>query len=52
MSFSEIGEYTMGKWGKYATNVTLFGSQFSFVTAYVYFICSNMQLICTNVAKK
>ena len=45
LSFSEIGERTWGKGGKILVDVTLVGSQFSFVTAYVYFIASNLQEI-------
>jgi solute carrier family 36 (proton-coupled amino acid transporter) len=41
-SFSEIGEKTMGRSGKIMVDVTLVGSQVSFVTAYVYFISKNI----------
>lgn len=39
-SFSEIGQKTYGKCGKIMVDITLFGSQVGFVTAYIYFIAS------------
>ena len=45
LSFSEIGEKTWGKPGKIMVDITLIGSQFSFVTAYIYFISQNLQVI-------
>jgi len=45
LSFSEIGQKTYGKAGKIMVDVTLIGSQFSFVTAYIYFISQNLQVI-------
>ena len=39
-SFSEIGQKTYGKCGKVMVDITLFGSQVGFVTAYIYFIAS------------
>jgi solute carrier family 36 (proton-coupled amino acid transporter) len=44
-SFSEIGERTWGRTGKILVDVTLFFSQISFVTAYIYFISKNMMNI-------
>ena len=37
-SLSELGEKTVGKFGKVLTDILLFFSQFSFCLAYVYFI--------------
>ena len=52
LSFSEIGEKTWGKPGKIMVDITLVASQVSFVTAYVYFIASNMQSIIQHATVK
>lgn len=43
LSFSEIGQETLGNTGRILVDITLVGSQVSFVTAYVYFISKNLQ---------
>lgn len=52
MSFSEIGEHTWGRTGKILVDVALCASQISFVTAYVYFIVKNLQLIIKEAQTK
>ena len=44
-SFSELGFKAMGTPGKVITDISLFGSQFGFVTAYVYFIANESQSV-------
>jgi len=41
-SFSEIGLKTLGPKGKILVDIMLATSQIGFVTAYIYFICSNL----------
>lgn len=48
-SFAEIGYKTLGKPGKIATEITLFGSQVGFVSAYIYYIASQTISIIEDV---
>ena len=45
LSFSEIGQAALGNTGRILVDVTLVGMQFSFVTAYVYFISKSLSEI-------
>lgn len=47
-SFSEIGLRTLGVRGKLLVDFMLATSQIGFCTAYVYFICSNLQSLFLN----
>ena len=41
-SFPEIGYAVYGKWGKLLVDISLVASQYGFVTAYIYFIASQI----------
>ena len=41
-SFPEIGQAVYGKWGKLMVDISLVASQYGFVTAYIYFIASQI----------
>lgn len=51
-SFAEIGFKTLGKPGKIATEVALFGSQVGFVAAYIYYIASQSMSIIEDISGK
>ena len=41
-SFPDIGKAVYGKWGKLMVDISLVSSQYGFVTAYIYFIASQI----------
>ena len=47
-SFSQLGQTCLGDTGRILVDITLVGSQVSFVTAYVYFISKNLQQIAVH----
>ena len=56
LSFSDVGEYACGPWGRRAVDIAIFGAQLGFCCAYFGFVAENMHSVifsyfdCTNVA--
>jgi len=42
LSYSDIGQQLFGKWGRRACDFSIIGSQFTLVTAFIYFIAGTM----------